>query len=109
VALHLSDGLRRLVDAAEVYYLEAVDDGTLVRLRARRTLTDVRKLGEVLSRFEPHGFVRIHREYAVNLRHVRELRRRSEGRDWEVKLESPVHRVLPVSRSALDDLTAAVG
>jgi DNA-binding LytR/AlgR family response regulator len=58
--------------------------------------------------FQPHGFQRIHREYAVNLRWVREVRRRRRGRDWEVKMEPPVHRVLPVSRSEWPKLEAAL-
>jgi len=45
----------------------------------------------------------------VNLRRVRELRGRQEGDDWEVKLEPPVNRVLPVSRSALKALLRAAG
>ena len=49
----------------------------------------------------------IHREYAVELRRIREIRRRDEGRDWEVKLEPPVNRVLPVSRGALAKLWRA--
>ena len=107
VLLHIDDGLRRLVDPAEVYYLEAVGDATDVRLRSARPLVDVRPLGELLPAFEGHGFLRIHREFAVNLRQVREIRRRGQGRDWEVKLRSPVNRVLPVSRSALAELLAA--
>ena len=42
-----------------------------------------------------HGFFQIHREYVVNLQHIREIPRRDEGREWEVKLEPPVNRVLP--------------
>jgi hypothetical protein len=30
------------------------------------------------------------------------------GRDWEVQLEPPVNRVLPVSRDALPDLLEAL-
>ena len=34
VVLHLSDGERRVVDPADVYYLEAQDEDTLVRMRS---------------------------------------------------------------------------
>ena len=57
--------------------------------------------------FVPHGFLQIHREYVVNLRRIRLIRRRDEGRDWEVTLEPPVNRVLPVSRGALAELGKA--
>ena len=101
VLLHVRDGLRRVVDIDDVYYLEAAGDATRVRLRSAKVLLDVRRLGDLLPAFEPRGFLRIHREYAVNLRRVREIRRRDRGRDWEVKLEPPVNRVLPVSRGKL--------
>lgn len=51
VLLHLGDGLREVVDPADVHYLEAQGEDTRVRL----------------------------------------IRRRKEGRDWEVKLEPPVN------------------
>ena len=36
VVLHVSDGLRQVVDPADVYYLEAQNEDTLVRLRSER-------------------------------------------------------------------------
>jgi len=33
----------------------------------------------------------------------------ADGREWEVKLEPPVNRVLPVSRGALAELWKAFG
>jgi hypothetical protein len=45
----------------------------------------------------------------VNLRRVRELRPRDEGDDWEVRLEPPVNRVLPVARGELARLESAFG
>ncbi len=105
--LHLGDGLRRAVDPADIYFLEAVRDETRVRLRASKALMDVRSLGVIFPLFEPYGFLRIHHEYAVNFRKIREVRRRQRGRDWEVKLQPPVNRVLPVSRSALPALWQA--
>ncbi len=105
--LHVSDGPRQIVDPADVYYLEARDDDTRVRLRSARPLVDMRPMRELLPLFVPHGFLQIYREHVVNLRRIREIRRRDEGRDWEVKLEPPVNRVLPVSRGALAKLWRA--
>ena len=59
--------------------------------------------------FEPYGFLRISREVAVNLHRIRDIRLRPSGRDWEVKLEPPVNKVLPVSRALLSTLWEAFG
>jgi DNA-binding LytR/AlgR family response regulator len=97
------------VDPDEVYYLEAEGERTLVRFRGARRLRDQRALGELLPLFEPHGFVRIHRNHAVNLAHVRLIRRRKGVDDWEAKLKPPVNRLLPVSRARLKTLLQAFG
>lgn len=107
ILLHLGDGLRRVVEPGDVFFLEFLSKETRARLRSARALVDVRTAPEVLPLFEPHGFLRIHREYAVNLRRVRLIRRRKGSREWEVKLEPPVNRVLPVSRNALAGLWTA--
>ncbi len=108
--LHLADGRRVPVEPEEVFLLEAAADETEVRTRGRRRLRDVRALAELLPRFPPDLFVRIHRSHAVNVDRVSEVRRRgSNGRDWEVKLEPPVNRVLPVGRTRLGGLWAAYG
>ena len=59
--------------------------------------TDVRQISEFIDAFEPFGFAQIHRSWAVNLRRVREIRLAPNG-GWEVRLDLPVNRVLPVSR-----------
>jgi len=71
VLLHLEDGRRVPVEPDEILYLEAQGDETEVRTRRRRRLRDVRSLAE--------------------------LRRRANGRDWELRLEPPVNRVIPVA------------
>ena len=72
-------------------------------------LRDVRSLSEVL-RFFPAGlFVQLHRSYAINVDRVAEVRRRSTSRDWEVRLEPPVNRILPVARGRGAALCAAFG
>lgn len=109
VLLHLADGRRVPVEADEVFLLDAVDDETEVRTRGRRRLRDVRSLGEVVERFPPGLFVVIHRSYAVNVDRIAEIRPRGSGRDWEVKLEPPVNRVLPVARGRLEELWASFG
>ena len=54
-------------------------------------------------------FLPIHRSHAVNLARVREVRLQADGRDWEVKLEPPVIRVLLIDRGELPALWRAFG
>jgi DNA-binding LytR/AlgR family response regulator len=79
-----------------------------VRTRHAQPLVDVRQLGEIIEAFESRGFVQIHRSWAVNLRRVRETRPAPEG-GWEVKLDPPVNRVLPVSRRRISALWERFG
>ena len=79
VVLHLGDGERRVVDPADVYFLEAQDEDTRVRLRSARPLVDMRPLRKLVPLFVPHGFLQIHREHVVNLRRIHLIRRRDEG------------------------------
>jgi DNA-binding LytR/AlgR family response regulator len=63
----------------------------------------------VLARFPEQTMVQVHRSYTVNPDRVSELRRRENGRDWELKFEPPVNRVIPVGRSHIAGLWAAYG
>jgi len=104
--LHLAGRRRRVLDADDIYYLEAQGDETDVRLKGARRLRDVRSLGEVLEELGPLGFVRIHRNHAVNPGRVREIRPEGDS-GWEVRLEPPVNKVLPVARRSLAALLRA--
>jgi len=79
-----------------------------VRTRHAQPLTDVRQLSELIDTFEPFGFAQIHRSWVVNLRRVRKIRPAPEG-GWEVKLDPPVNRVLPVSRRRVSALWERFG
>ena len=107
--MHLADGRRVPVEPDEVFLLQSVGDETELRTRGRRRLRDVRSLGEVLAFFPAGLFVQIHRSYAINADRVAEVRRRDSSRDWEVRLEPPVNRILPISRGRLAALWAAFG
>jgi hypothetical protein len=107
--LHLGPGLRQAVESDQVYFVEARGDDTAVRTRAARVLVDVRPIAALAAPFLRRGFVRTHRNCLVNPRHVRRIRRRPRGEDWELTLAPPVNLVLPVSRSALPALWAAFG
>jgi len=104
VLLHLAASRRLVVEPDDVYILEADGVDTIVRRRSKRTLRDVRRLAEIVAAFG-HGHVyRIHDNWAVNLRRIREIRPQRDGRDWEVVMQSPVNRVLPVSRRRVQGL-----
>lgn len=109
VLVHISRSEHRVLDPDDVYFLRARGGETEVRLRSRTPLVDVRPIGEVAPLFEPLGFVRIHREHAVNLAHIRLIRLQADGRDWELKLEPPVNSVLPIARDRLAVLRVAFG
>lgn len=107
IVLHLTGRVRRVLDADDVFYLEAHGDETDVRLRAGRPLRDVRSLGEVLRDLASLGFMRIHRNHAVNPARVREIRPAGSGAGWAVRLEPPVNKVLLVSRRSASAILAA--
>jgi len=64
----------------------------------------VRSLGEVMKDLGPAGFVRVHRNHAVNPGRIREIR--PSGSGWEAQLEPPVNKVLAVTRGSLNALVA---
>ena len=109
ILLHLGRDVRRPVEPDEIYFLEAVGETTLVRLRSARLVRDVRALGEICPILAAAGVLRIHRNHAVNVGRIAEIRRRDSDADWEVALEAPVNRVLPVARAHLKRLWAAFG
>ena len=109
ILVHISRNEHRVLDPDDVYFLRATGGETEIRLRSRTALVDLRPLGEVAPRFEAFGFVRIHREYAVNIARIRLLRLQADGRDWELKLDPPVNSVLPIARDRLAGLRKALG
>ncbi len=109
VLLHVTPLRRIVVEPDDVYLLGADRNDTIVRKRGRRTIRDVRQLGQVSAVFSRHGLHRIHDKRCVNLRRVREIRRQRDGRDWEVVMQPPVNRVLPVSRRRLSGLLRRFG
>jgi len=102
--VQLSAGRWRAVDLDDVYLVEAEGDDCRVRLRSKDALPDVRRLSELEEILTPLGFVRTHRSYLVNPGRILELRRRGDARGWEVVMQPPVNRVLPVAEDRLGAL-----
>jgi sigma-54 dependent transcriptional regulator, acetoin dehydrogenase operon transcriptional activator AcoR len=99
-----------LLDAGEIYFLESDDHDTWVRTARKTRLRSVRSLGQLEKVLKPHGFVRVHKSYLVNLDRVREVRlRKGDDNDWELKLNPPVNSILPVGRTHLAMLKRSLG
>jgi DNA-binding LytR/AlgR family response regulator len=93
-------GSTRLVPRSSILYLQSngdfvrvvVEDG---RYLLRSTLTDLER------RWEPHGFVRVHRQYVANLNKAVELRPQFGG---TAELAFPNGRTIPVARRHVAEL-----
>ena len=109
VLLHVARTRRLTVEPDDIYYVEATGGETVIRKRRRKTIRDIRPLGEIVAVLEPYHVYRIHDKWAVNLRRVKEIRLQPDGRDWEVAMQPPVNRVLPVSRARLPGLMRRLG
>ncbi len=114
-----TDGLKRfplktepgrilLVEWEQIFYVEAERDDTLIRTSRKKVLRHIEPLDEVGARLPSPPFFRIHRSYLVNLDRVLELRARGDG-EYELKLDPPVNRILPVSRQRYPRLRRILG
>ena len=109
ILTHLVDYHRIPIDPATVYYLEADGEHTLIRTHRKRLIHDVRSLGEIEPLFTPHHIVRVHCNFMVNLRKVREIKQRPDGDGWQCRLHPPVNLVLSISRTYEKQLWRAFG
>jgi DNA-binding LytR/AlgR family response regulator len=71
-------GGTRLVPRASILYLQAQGDYVRIVTASGRFLLRAR-LSDIASRWEPYGFIRVHRAYLVNLRLAVEVRPRLNG------------------------------
>jgi DNA-binding LytR/AlgR family response regulator len=53
--------------------------------------------------------LRIHKSYAVNLSRVREIVRRDQGAHWQLRLQPPAGKILPIGKKYLKSLWKAYG
>jgi DNA-binding LytR/AlgR family response regulator len=100
IAIRVSAGRVRLIDAAEIYFIEARDHDTVVRTARKRAYPSTWRITDWEKTLRGSRFLRTHRSFLVNLDRVLEIRtRRDDSNDWELKLDPPVNTVLPVSRA----------
>ena len=97
-----------LLERDQIFYVEAQGGDSLIRTARVKLFRHVEPLEEVQARLPSPPFFRIHRSYIVNLDRVFEIRLRGE-RDWGVKMDPPVNKVLPVSRDRYPELAKLLG
>jgi DNA-binding LytR/AlgR family response regulator len=102
---HARTGAVRLVPRSEILYAQAHGDFVRIvtgdgRYLLRATLADIEQ------RWEPFGFVRVHRQYVVNLGQATELRPQL-GSTAELVLANG--QTIPVARRHVSDLRRQLG
>jgi DNA-binding LytR/AlgR family response regulator len=96
----LAAGTTRLVGRSSILYLRANGDYVRVVTPDGRFLMRG-SLSEIARRWEPLGFVRVHRQYVVNLRRATEIRPHLNG---TATLIFPGDREVPVARREVAEL-----
>lgn len=96
----LGAGTTRLVGRSSILYLRANGDYVRVITADGRFLMRG-SLSEIARRWEPLGFVRVHRQYVVNLRRAIEIRPQLNG---TATLIFPGDREVPVARREVAEL-----
>ena len=103
-----ADGSIDLIEMEAIFYLEARGDDTLIRTRRKTPYHSIQRLKELALKLYDPAFVRCHREYIVNLNRVRALTPRN-SRDYDLRLDPPVNRRIPVARGRLEKILSIIG
>ena len=101
-------GHYRLVEWDQIFYVEAERDDSLVRTARKGLHRHLEPLHDLEPRLPSPPFFRIHRSYLVNLDRAFELRQRGQG-EYEIKMDPPVNKVLPISRNRYPQLRELLG
>jgi DNA-binding LytR/AlgR family response regulator len=97
-----------LIEIGGIFYLEARGEDTLIRTKRKKPYKSIQRLGKLAKKLPTPSFVRCHREYIVNLNRVRSLTPRST-RDYDLRLDPPVNRRIPIARDRLDKIRKILG
>ena len=100
-----ANGSIDLIEIDGIFYLEAQGENTLIRTKRKKLYKSVQRLGELAKKLPTPEFVRCHREYIVNLNRVRSITPRN-SRDYDLRLDPPINRRIPVALSNQKELTA---
>jgi DNA-binding LytR/AlgR family response regulator len=98
-------GATRLLARSSILYLQAHGDYVRVASAEGRFLVRAR-LSELEERWEPHGFVRVHRGFVVNLRRAVEVRPRLNGTAVLVMADGAE---VPIARRQVGELRRKLG
>jgi len=85
-----------LIDIGDVTYFEAREKYTYLHTIEKEFLVEA-TLAELEGKLDPSAFIRIHRAYIVNVRHIREIVRWFAGR-YKLRLADKASTELIVSR-----------
>jgi DNA-binding LytR/AlgR family response regulator len=103
-----ADGSIELIEIDGIFYLEAQGDDTLIRTKRKKQYKSVQRLGNLAKKLPAPAFVRCHREFIVNLNRVRLLAQRA-SRDYDLQLDPPVNRRIPIARDRLEQIRRILG
>ena len=95
----------RLLERSSILYLQAHGDYVRVASTEGRFLVRAR-LSDLEERWEPHGFVRVHRGFVVNLRRAVEVRPRLNGTAVLVMADGAE---VPIARRQVGELRRKLG
>jgi two-component system response regulator LytT len=100
----LTGGGTRLLSRDSVIYLQAHGDYVRVRSTEGRFLAHA-SLTEIAERWKPHGFLRVHRGFVVNLRCAVEIQRHANGTATMLMRDGSR---IPIARRHSSDLRRAL-
>jgi DNA-binding LytR/AlgR family response regulator len=102
---HVRSGATRLIPRSSILYVQSHGDFVRIVTEDARYLLRA-TLSEVERRWEPHGFVRVHRQYLANLSRAVELRPLIGG---TAELAFGDGRTVPIARRHVSELSRRLG
>ncbi len=103
-----TNGAIDLIEIDAIFYLESAEGDTLIRTGRKKPYRSVQRLHDLAKKLPAPVFVQCHREYIVNLNRVRALTPRG-SRDYDLRLDPPVNRRIPIARQRLEKVRAILG
>jgi DNA-binding LytR/AlgR family response regulator len=102
---HVRSGATRLIPRSSILYVQSHGDFVRIVTEDARYLLRA-TLNEVERRWQPHGFVRVHRQYLANLSRAVELRPLIGG---TAELAFGDGRTVPIARRHVTELSRRLG
>jgi DNA-binding LytR/AlgR family response regulator len=102
------DGSIDLIEVNAIFYFEAQGGDTLIRTKRKKPYHCVQRLNELERKLPGPAFARCHRAFVINLNRVRSLVPRN-SKDYELRLDPPVNRRIPVARDRLKEIRRILG